>query len=161
MRSKRGSRLNLDHQVSLYNWTQEQQVSHGDQWRPVWVQSQPQGWQIKVVKVRRILKSAPTEVVGIGTYALLGDWGRGQADDYDYDAGDGEEDDGKVQIMDVSNDCRPVVRLATRGRLVGKLENHSNDPHHQSNHQTPKRTLWNGGNTNSSEDQHPITGERE
>lgn len=82
------------------------------------------------------------------TYTSLRDWGSGQADDNNYDTSDGKEDDGKVQIMDVSDNCWLQILLATRGRLVSKLENHANDSHHESNHQTPKRTLRNGGNTN-------------
>lgn len=91
------------------------------------------------------------------TYTLLRNRRSGQADDYNYDTGDGEKDDGKIQIMDIGDDCRLLTLLATSGSFVSELEDHANDSHHESNHQTPKRTLQNGGNTNSSENHEGAT----
>lgn len=78
-----------------------------------------------------------------GTYMLFRYRGSGQADSNNGEAGKSKKYEGKVQVVDISQDGRPVIRLATGRRTIGELENHTNYSHCCSNHQPPKCTLRN------------------
>lgn len=56
-------------------------------------------------------------------------WDSGQADSNNDEAGESEKDESKVQVVDISQDSRPLISLATGRSAIRELENHANQSH--------------------------------
>lgn len=48
-------------------------------------------------------------------------WGSGQADNDNVEAGESQQDESKVQVVDISQDSRPTIGLTTGRSCVGEL----------------------------------------
>lgn len=57
-------------------------------------------------------------------------WGSGQADSSNDKAGESQQDERKVQVVDISQDSRPTFRLTTGRSMVEELQNHTDQSHH-------------------------------
>ncbi|KAA8589886.1 hypothetical protein FQN60_013251, partial [Etheostoma spectabile] len=95
-----------------------------------------------------------SEVIWGAVRSIRGSWlcldhqvsryrGGGQADSSDDQAGERQQDESKVQVVDIGQDSRPPVWLTTGGRCIGELQNHADQSHQQATHQTPECTLRN------------------
>lgn len=63
-------------------------------------------------------------------YMFFRYWSSGQADCNSDKAGESKQDESKVQVMDISQDRRAMIRLTTGGRYIGELQNHADQSHH-------------------------------
>lgn len=59
----------------------------------------------------------------------------------DDDAGDNEEDDGEVEVVDATDDCGTVTGLNAAAGPIHKLSDHPGDADEQADHQAVKCTL--------------------
>ena len=56
--------------------------------------------------------------------------GSSQADGNNDKAGESHQDKSKVQVVDICQDSRSMIRLTTGRSLIGELQNHADQSNH-------------------------------
>lgn len=56
---------------------------------------------------------------------FFGYWGSSQADGNDHEAGDSQENESKVEVVDISQDGGTKIWLTAGRSCVGELQNHT------------------------------------
>lgn len=74
-------------------------------------------------------------------YMLVGDGLGHKGNSQDDDAGDDEQDDGEVEVVDVADDDGTVAGLGAAVCPVGKLSDHSGEADGQADDQAPESPL--------------------
>lgn len=78
------------------------------------------------------------------TYMLVIDGFGHERDSQDDDAGDNEQDDGEVEVVNTTYDCGTVGGLNAAACPVRKLSNHPGEADKQADNQSTKCTLGEG-----------------